>query len=88
MSCDDIKNPKCDHVTLQVRAKYMTLDPAANRYVKYIRNIRTIQVTSEPVCSVKRLEGDMHRLLWFALPMSAMRTILFSIANSLWDPVV
>ncbi len=28
---------------LQVRAKYMTLDPAANRYVKYIRNIRTIQ---------------------------------------------
>ncbi|DBB15856.1 TPA: hypothetical protein ACH3X3_004049 [Trebouxia sp. C0006] len=26
-----------------VRAKYMTLDPAANRYVKYIRNIRTIQ---------------------------------------------
>ena len=30
---------------LQVRAKYMTLDPAANRYVKYIRNIRTIQVS-------------------------------------------
>lgn len=26
-----------------VRAKHMTLDPAANRYVKYIRNIRTIQ---------------------------------------------
>ncbi|KAI9077849.1 hypothetical protein K1719_040195 [Acacia pycnantha] len=26
-----------------VRAKYMTLDPARNRYVKYIRNIRTIQ---------------------------------------------
>ncbi|GMG98769.1 hypothetical protein Nepgr_000609 [Nepenthes gracilis] len=26
-----------------VRAKYMTLDPAKNRYVKYIQNIRTIQ---------------------------------------------
>ncbi|GAB2233660.1 hypothetical protein Droror1_Dr00002888 [Drosera rotundifolia] len=26
-----------------VRAKYMTLEPAKNRYVKYIRNIRTIQ---------------------------------------------
>ncbi|KAL8153143.1 hypothetical protein V2J09_010903 [Rumex salicifolius] len=26
-----------------VRAKYMTLDPARNKYVKYIRNIRTIQ---------------------------------------------
>ena len=30
---------------LQVRAKHMTLDPAANRYVKYISNIRTIQVS-------------------------------------------
>ncbi|KAE8692921.1 P-loop NTPase domain-containing protein LPA1-like protein 1 [Hibiscus syriacus] len=26
-----------------VRAKYMTLDPAKNKYVKYTRNIRTIQ---------------------------------------------
>ncbi|KAG0456914.1 hypothetical protein HPP92_022071 [Vanilla planifolia] len=26
-----------------VRAKYMTLDPAKNKYVKYIKNIRTIQ---------------------------------------------
>lgn len=26
-----------------VRAKYMTLDPGKNKYVKYIRNIRTIQ---------------------------------------------
>jgi hypothetical protein len=26
-----------------IRAKYMTLDPAKNKYVKYIRNIRTIQ---------------------------------------------
>ncbi|VAH81588.1 unnamed protein product [Triticum turgidum subsp. durum] len=26
-----------------VRAKYMTLDPAKNRYIKYIRNIRAIQ---------------------------------------------
>lgn len=26
-----------------VRAKYMTLDPAKNKYVKYIRNIRAIQ---------------------------------------------
>ncbi|XP_051120840.1 P-loop NTPase domain-containing protein LPA1 homolog 2 [Andrographis paniculata] len=26
-----------------VRAKYMTLDPARNKYVKYIKNIRTIQ---------------------------------------------
>ncbi|RWR83484.1 P-loop NTPase domain-containing protein LPA1 1 [Cinnamomum micranthum f. kanehirae] len=26
-----------------VRAKYMTLDPSKNKYVKYIRNIRTIQ---------------------------------------------
>ncbi|XP_009367031.2 P-loop NTPase domain-containing protein LPA1 homolog 2-like isoform X2 [Pyrus x bretschneideri] len=26
-----------------VRAKYMTLDPTKNKYVKYIRNIRTIQ---------------------------------------------
>ncbi|KAA8544100.1 hypothetical protein F0562_022112 [Nyssa sinensis] len=26
-----------------VRAKYMTLDPTRNKYVKYIRNIRTIQ---------------------------------------------
>ena len=42
----ETKNPRCDPVRLQVRAKYMTLDPAANRYVKYIRNIRTIQVRS------------------------------------------
>jgi hypothetical protein len=27
-----------------VRAKHMTLDPAGNRYIKYIRNIRAIQV--------------------------------------------
>ena len=27
-----------------VRAKYMTLDPGKNKYVKYIRNIRTIQI--------------------------------------------
>lgn len=27
-----------------VRAKYMTLEPTVNKYVKYIRNIRTIQV--------------------------------------------
>ena len=27
----------------------MTLDPAANRYVKYIRNIRTIQVSQLPI---------------------------------------
>jgi 2-phosphoglycerate kinase len=26
-----------------VRAKYMTLDPAKNRYIKYIQNIRAIQ---------------------------------------------
>ena len=40
-----VLNDKLDgYVVLQVRAKYMTLDPAANRYVKYIRNIRTIQV--------------------------------------------
>ena len=26
-----------------IRAKYMTLDPAKNKYVKYIRNIRVIQ---------------------------------------------
>ncbi|KAG9454753.1 hypothetical protein H6P81_007657 [Aristolochia fimbriata] len=26
-----------------IRAKYMTLDPSKNKYVKYIRNIRTIQ---------------------------------------------
>lgn len=26
-----------------VRAKYMTLDPAKNKYIKYIRNIRSIQ---------------------------------------------
>lgn len=26
-----------------VRAKYMTLDPAKNKYIKYMRNIRTIQ---------------------------------------------
>ncbi|CAI9268471.1 unnamed protein product [Lactuca saligna] len=26
-----------------VRAKYMTLDPAKNKYIKYIKNIRTIQ---------------------------------------------
>ncbi|VFQ98938.1 unnamed protein product [Cuscuta campestris] len=31
-----------------VRAKHMTLDPAKNKYVKYIRNIRTIQ---EYLCS-------------------------------------
>ncbi|KAG2633683.1 P-loop NTPase domain-containing protein LPA1 homolog isoform X2 [Panicum virgatum] len=31
-----------------VRAKYMTLDPAKNKYVKYISNIRTIQ---EYLCS-------------------------------------
>lgn len=27
-----------------MRAKYMTLEPTVNKYVKYIRNIRTIQV--------------------------------------------
>mgnify|MGYP003702711117 CR=1 FL=1 len=31
-----------------VRAKYMTLDPTKNKYVKYISNIRTIQ---EYLCS-------------------------------------
>jgi 2-phosphoglycerate kinase len=31
-----------------VRAKYMTLDPTRNRYVKYIRNIRIIQVLRGP----------------------------------------
>jgi hypothetical protein len=36
-----------------VRAKYMTLDPAKNKYVKYIRNIRTIQ---EYLC----LRADKH----------------------------
>ncbi|XAR59997.1 hypothetical protein NMG60_11033216 [Bertholletia excelsa] len=36
-----------------VRAKYMTLDPAKNRYVKYIRNIRTIQ---EYLCK----QADKH----------------------------
>lgn len=30
----------------------MTLDPAANRYVKYIRNIRTIQVRHLPMLSL------------------------------------
>jgi 2-phosphoglycerate kinase len=28
---------------LQVRAKYMALEPTKNRYVKYLRNIRLIQ---------------------------------------------
>lgn len=37
-----------------VRAKYMTLDPAKNKYVKYIRNIRTIQ---EYLC--KRAEKNL-----------------------------
>lgn len=36
-----------------VRAKYMTLDPAKNKYVKYIRNIRTIQ---EYLCK----QADKH----------------------------
>lgn len=36
-----------------VRAKYMTLDPAKNKYVKYIRNIRTIQ---EYLCN----QADKH----------------------------
>ncbi|KAI9195523.1 hypothetical protein LWI28_015727 [Acer negundo] len=36
-----------------VRAKYMTLDPAKNKYVKYIRNIRTIQ---EYLC----IRADKH----------------------------
>ncbi|KAJ6806012.1 P-loop NTPase domain-containing protein LPA1-like [Iris pallida] len=36
-----------------VRAKYMTLDPAKNKYVKYIRNIRAIQ---ENLCN----RADKH----------------------------
>ncbi|KAL8496570.1 hypothetical protein ACS0TY_020313 [Phlomoides rotata] len=36
-----------------VRAKYMTLDPAKNKYVKYIKNIRTIQ---EYLCN----QADKH----------------------------
>lgn len=35
-----------------MRAKHMTLDPAGNRYIKYIRNIRTIQVHEPCVLSV------------------------------------
>ncbi|KAF7082208.1 hypothetical protein CFC21_086087 [Triticum aestivum] len=38
-----------------VRAKYMTLDPAKNRYVKYIQNIRAIQ---EYLCN----RADKHRV--------------------------
>ncbi|XAR59718.1 hypothetical protein NMG60_11015662 [Bertholletia excelsa] len=38
-----------------VRAKYMTLDPAKNKYVKYIRNIRTIQ---DYLCK----RADKHRV--------------------------
>ncbi|XP_078427583.1 P-loop NTPase domain-containing protein LPA1 homolog 2-like isoform X2 [Wolffia australiana] len=38
-----------------VRAKYMALDPAKNKYVKYIRNIRTIQ---EYLCNC----ADKHRV--------------------------
>ena len=33
-----------EYTNVQVRAKYMTLEPGANRYVKYIQNIRDIQV--------------------------------------------
>ena len=35
-----------------VRAKHMTLDPAGNRYIKYIRNIRAIQVP-DLACSMR-----------------------------------
>ena len=38
-----------------VRAKYMTLDPGKNKYVKYIRNIRTIQ---EYLCN----RADKHKV--------------------------
>ncbi|KAL8515990.1 hypothetical protein ACS0TY_014608 [Phlomoides rotata] len=38
-----ISNDKKHLERFAVRAKYMTLDPARNKYVKYIQNIRTIQ---------------------------------------------
>ena len=34
----------------QVRAKYMTLEPAKNRYVAHMRAIRVIQVSSGSLC--------------------------------------
>lgn len=47
---------------VQVRAKHMTLDPEANRYVKYIRNIRTIQVKYTPVLSIQRSKQLMYHM--------------------------
>ncbi len=43
-----------------VRAKHMTLDPAGNRYIKYIRNIRTIQVCRR--CPVTLHARDYGRM--------------------------
>ena len=38
-----ISNEQKHRERFAVRAKYMTLDPGNNRYIKYFRNIRTIQ---------------------------------------------
>ena len=42
-----------------VRSKYMTLDPARNKYVKYIKNIRAIQ---EYLC--KRADKHLVPKVW------------------------
>jgi 2-phosphoglycerate kinase len=54
-----------------VRTKYMTLDPAKNRYIKYIRNIRAIQ---EYLCNraekhlVPKINNTNQRAVWYVSP--------------------
>ena len=62
-----------------VRAKYMTLDPAKNKYVKYIRNIRAIQeylckrADKSLVPKINNTNVDKHVAAIHAMVFSCLR---------------
>ncbi|CAA0815051.1 P-loop NTPase domain-containing protein LPA1 homolog 2 [Striga hermonthica] len=74
-----------------VRAKYMTLDPAKNRYVKYIRNIRAIQdylcswADKHLVPKVNNTNVDKSMAVIHATVFSCLRRR--AIGDQLYDPL-
>ncbi|KAL3618518.1 hypothetical protein CASFOL_037600 [Castilleja foliolosa] len=74
-----------------VRAKYMTLDPAKNKYVKYIRNIRTIQeylcnrASKHLVPKVNNTNVDKSVAVIHATVFSCLRRR--AIGEHLYDPI-
>jgi hypothetical protein len=75
-----------------VRAKYMTLDPAKNKYIKYIRNIRTIQeylckrADKHLVPKVNNTNVDRSVAAIHATVFSCLRK-KFMGGDTLYDPV-